>query len=133
MTKYTGFKDSADVRKWARKFVSPNEDVDTMLLNSQIDHVIPVYWYKWQRNDAGKLEYTTVFANENVTRMMHKDNLQILRGLANQSKGSKLPSVDTLNGLKHIWPLWWQDKIPASRMRKYVQEAAYRPHEGVLI
>lgn len=63
--------------------------------DKEIDHIIPLSRYNL--HDPIDLQHA-----------FHWQNTQLLTREENNSKGNKLPSHDTLQSLKHLWPnSWW--------------------------
>lgn len=117
LMRYTGFATAADVKEHFDKYAEKGKT----MTDYHIDHIIPVYWYKW-RVSGDKLIVDADSAEE-MHCMWHRDNLQLLSGPENSSKGNKLPPRSQLEKMKNCWPMWFGDQLPEKGLLERVQRA----------
>ena len=84
-----------------------------------VDHVIPYFVFTFKRK-GGKLIRSFDVNNAEFKKLWHIDNLELVDGKANQSKGCKLPPEDRLANLKHCWPTWFNGQLPTPEDREFM-------------
>lgn len=114
--KWMGFSNASEVDEWIDSMLPPGAD----LKDFQLDHVIPFLAYKWKRVGWAIVRDDTVSEAE-FRKLWHKDNIQLLPGTENQKKMVALPDDSMLLSRRHLWPVWWQDKLPDSSLRSKIK------------
>jgi hypothetical protein len=115
---WLGFEDSESVQKWINTQLSPGE----VFSEHQIDHVIPFLVFQWERI-GDVIVRKNELDEEEMKKVWSVDNLQLMKGFANQQKRERLPSDEELLKRSHLWPSWWGDVLPDHRLRSKLDGA----------
>lgn len=118
VNKWLGFESADGVQGWISKMLPDGE----LFEEHQIDHVIPFLAFQWKREGA-KIVRNKELDEHEFKKLWNIENLQLLKGTANQSKMTDLPTDEELVKRRHLWPAWWNDTLPNIEVRSAMKSA----------
>jgi len=122
LAKYCSMSTTAELLSWASQFGTKEENK-----LKHIDHIIPVaaFAWKWEDDERRTLVRCDI-SEDDLKRLWHGDNLQMLGAVPNMQKGCQILDDGTLLKIRHCWPSYWKDCLPTEEAKRRVAWASRR-------
>lgn len=117
LSEYCSMSTTAEILAWAEQFGTTEENK-----SKHIDHVIPCSAYAWKWEDGNLIRCD--ITEDDLKRLWHADNLELVSADANMTKATKIPSDEMLARLKHCLPGYWMGQFPTAHAKNKLAHAS---------